>query len=54
MKTLFKIILLAYLGLIGTLSMAQIPETQHSQGISYITGGVGQDEALAILAESKQ
>ena len=34
--------------------MSQIPETQHSQGISYITGGVGEGETVAILAETKQ
>lgn len=33
---------------------AQIPPTQHSNGISYITGGVGEEESLAIVAESKQ
>jgi hypothetical protein len=33
---------------------AQIPQTQSSQGISYITGGVGTEESSAILAEAKQ
>jgi hypothetical protein len=33
---------------------AQIPQTQSSQGISYITGGVGAEESSAILAEAKQ
>ena len=33
---------------------AQIPDTQYSQGISYITGGVGESETVAILAEAKQ
>jgi hypothetical protein len=33
---------------------AQIPDTQHSQGISYISGGVGEEESQAILAEAKQ
>ena len=33
---------------------AQIPDTQYSQGISYISGGVGEEESEAILAESKQ
>ena len=33
---------------------AQIPDTQHSQGISYISGGVGEEESRAILAEAKQ
>jgi len=34
--------------------MAQIPDTQYSQGISFITGGVGQEETEAILTEAKQ
>lgn len=54
MKTLLKIILSANLVLMGSLSLAQIPDTQYSQGISYITGGVGEGEAVAILAEAKQ
>ena len=54
MKTLLKIILSAYLVLLSSWSLAQIPETQYSQGISYITGGVGEGETLAILAEAKQ
>ena len=33
---------------------AQIPDTNYSQGISYITGGVGEEEAQAIVAEAKQ
>lgn len=40
--------------MMGCNVFAQVPETQHSQGISYITGGVGQEETLAILAEAKQ
>jgi len=35
-------------------ALSQIPETQYSQGISYITGGVGEGETVAILAEAKQ
>ena len=54
MKTLLKIILSAHLALISSLSLAQIPETHYSQGISYITGGVGEGETVAILAEAKQ
>lgn len=54
MKTLLKIILSTHLVLMSTLSLAQIPETQYSQGISYITGGVGEGETVAILAEAKQ
>ena len=54
MKILLKIILSAYLVLLSSWSLAQIPETQYSQGISYITGGVGEEESTAILAEAKQ
>ncbi len=54
MKILLKIILSAYLVLVSSWSLAQIPETQYSQGISYITGGVGEGETAAILAEVKQ
>ncbi|QWD67941.1 carboxypeptidase regulatory-like domain-containing protein [Polynucleobacter sp. VK25] len=54
MKTLLKIIFSTYLILMGSWAVAQIPETQYSQGISYITGGVGEEETLAILAEAKQ
>jgi hypothetical protein len=35
-------------------ALAQIPETQHSDGVSYITGGVGEGETASILAEAKQ
>lgn len=38
----------------GSVAYAQIPSTQYSQGISYITGGVGEEESQAILAEAKQ
>lgn len=33
---------------------AQIPSTQYSQGISYVSGGVGAEESQAILDEAKQ
>lgn len=39
---------------VGGFVFAQIPATQHSNGISYISGGVGEEEAVAILAEAKQ
>ena len=39
---------------VGGFAFAQIPATQHSNGISYISGGVGEEEAVAILAEAKQ
>lgn len=54
MKTLFKLIFIAQLVALSSLSIAQIPDTQYSQGISYITGGVGEDEARAITSEAKQ
>ncbi len=54
MKTLLKHIFLLYLLVLSPFAFAQIPDTQHSQGISYISGGVGEEETLAILAEAKQ
>lgn len=35
-------------------AQAQIPNTQYSQGISFISGGVGEEEAQAIVSEAKQ
>jgi len=52
-KYLGPILAISLLALSG-IAFAQIPETQHSNGIAYISGGVGEDEALAIVAESKQ
>ena len=37
-----------------SIACAHIPGTQYSQGISYISGGVGEEESQAILAEAKQ
>jgi hypothetical protein len=54
MKTLLKIIISVHLILLSSLALAQIPETQYSQGISFITGGVGEGETTSILAEAKQ
>ena len=54
MKTLLKIIISAQLILISSWVVAQIPDTQYSEGISYITGGVGDGETTAILSEAKQ
>jgi len=54
MKTLLKIALSAHIILLSALALAQIPETLHSEGISYITGGVGEGETAAILADAKQ
>jgi hypothetical protein len=33
---------------------AQVPDTKYSDGIAYISGGVGLEESEAILAEAKQ
>ena len=54
MKTLLKMIISVQLLMMSSWALSQIPETQHSQGISYITGGVGEGETVAILAEAKQ
>jgi len=54
MKTLLKILVATHLTLLSTWVLAQIPETQHSQDISFITGGVGEEETVAILADAKQ
>ena len=54
MKTLLKLIISAHLVLMSSWALAQIPETQYSKGISYITGGVGEGETVAILADAKQ
>ncbi|MBU3626535.1 carboxypeptidase regulatory-like domain-containing protein [Polynucleobacter sp. JS-Safj-400b-B2] len=54
MKTLLKIIISTHLILMSSWALAQIPETQYSQGISYVTGGVGEGETVAILAQAKQ
>lgn len=57
MKTLFKFgiantLFLLTIFVSGSAS-AQIPPTMYSNGISYITGGVGEDESTAIVAEAK-
>lgn len=54
MKILLKIILSIQLLMMSSWALSQIPETKHSQGISYITGGVGEGETVAILSEAKQ
>ena len=54
MKTLLQIIIPVQLLLSGSLVCAQIPDTQYSQGLSYITGGIGEGETVAILAQAKQ
>ena len=54
MKKLLNIIISAQLILMSSWSLAQIPDTKYSEGISYITGGVGEGETTAILSEAKQ
>jgi hypothetical protein len=54
MKTLLKHICACLVFALGSFAYAQIPATQYSSGISYISGGVGEEETVAILAEAKQ
>ena len=54
MNFYFKFVLSIVCLACSTVTSAQIPNTQYSQGISYISGGVGEEESQAILAEAKQ
>ena len=54
MKTLLKWIISTHIFFVSSLVLAQIPDTQYSQGISYVTGGVGEGETVAMLADAKQ
>lgn len=54
MKTLSNVVFALCLSVLCSFSFAQLPDAQRSQGISYITGGVGEGESQAILAEAKQ
>ena len=54
MNLLFKWMLTIQLLATGAVSFAQIPDTRYSEGIAYITGGVGEGESSAIVAEAKQ
>ena len=54
MKTLIRSLALIFCLLASPSVWAQIPQTQYSKGISYITGGVGEGESTAIVAEAKQ
>lgn len=54
MKFNARLILSAACLMFSSMVFAQIPDTQYSQGISYISGGVGEGESEAILTESKQ
>jgi hypothetical protein len=54
MKTLLKYLCIGCAFCLSSFAFAQIPVTQHSNGVSYISGGVGEEETAAILAEAKQ
>ena len=54
MNFYIKTILSAVCLTCSSVVFAQIPNTQYSQGISYITCGVGEEESQAILSEAKQ
>lgn len=54
MKIYTKSLVTVFCLALSAFAHAQIPDTQHSQGISYISGGVGEEESRAILAEAKQ
>lgn len=54
MNCYIKSILSAFCIVISSVVLAQIPDTQYSRGISYVSGGVGEEESQAILAEAKQ
>ena len=54
MKTSIRSLALIFGLLLGSSVWGQIPQTQYSEGVSYITGGVGEEESTAILAEAKQ
>ena len=54
MKSLVKFFLLVAGTVIFSVGHAQIPDTQYSQGISYVSGGVGEEESQAILSEAKR
>ena len=54
MKLVLKFLVLCAC-LLSCLSVfAQLPSTQYSDGIAYISGGVGEEESDAILSEAKQ
>jgi hypothetical protein len=54
MKTFIHIAFLLFISISSGFVSAQIPDTQYSESISYISGGVGEGETIAILAEAKQ
>lgn len=54
MRLVLKLFIALGLACSCAMSFAQIPNTRSANVISYITGGVGEGEAKAILAEQKQ
>jgi len=52
MNLLSQLVLTLALLLGCRFALAQIPPTQHSAGISYILGGVGEEETIAIWLRS--
>ena len=54
MKTLLRLLTLTFFLLATPLTWAQIPPTQYSQGISYITGGVGDEGANLLLGVDEE
>lgn len=54
MNTFFKHTIVSLFLVVSSFAFAQIPDTQRSEGIAYISGGVGDGESEAILAEAKQ
>ena len=54
MKLLIQFSLVCALAMGASFALAQIPDTQRSEGIAYISGGVGEEETNAILSEAKQ
>ena len=54
MKTFLQITFLFFISVYSGFVSAQIPDTKYSDGVSYISGGVGEGETTAILSEAKQ
>ena len=54
MNIFFKHALVSLIFIVSGFAFAQTPDTQYSEGIAYISGGVGDGESEAILAEAKQ
>jgi hypothetical protein len=54
MKLLIQFSFVCALAMGSNFALAQIPDTQRSEGIAYISGGVGEEETNAILSEAKQ